>query len=720
MLAPTDRTPLAQPAHRLLEPGRNCWRLERADRVALLIDGEAYFRALHTAITRARHSILILAWEIDGNFRLLRDETSHWPSRLGELLRAVVKRRRHLRVHVLDWDFAMIHAPVAEFLPIYKSEWKTHRRIRFWMDDQHPLGGSHHQKVVVIDDAVAFSGGLDITRGRWDTPEHVCADPRRSDARGRLTFPYHDVQMAVSGPVAAALGDLARARWQRATRQSLHRPPGDDGDPWPPDLAPDLREVDVAISRTEPEYLGRDEVREVEILYLDAIAAARRSIYVENQFFTAGRIAAALAERLQEPDGPEVVVLQPLKTDSWLSQATMDVMRGRLMHRLRKADRYDRLRIFFPYHPRNELPTNLHAKVLVIDDELMRIGSANLNNRSMGLDTECDLAIEAAGRPDIARAIAAFRGRLLAEHLGTSPGEVDEALKRTGSLIRAIAALGNHERTLRPLEVPNPPDPKDLIYDEEMVDPERPVDVDDFVRRFIYVDEDRPPARRAIARWGLFLLAVLIAATAWRWTPLRETLDVDKLLAAATEMKRMPFTPLLVLGSYLIASLIAVPITLLILVTMIAFGALVGIVYSTAGVLLGAAAGYWLGYLLGRKTVRRLAGRRINDLSRRLARHGILAVTAVRLIPVAPFTVVNLVAGASHIRLLHYLLGTFFGLLPGLAAIALFTDRIAATLESPSILSIGSLIVVLALITLATIALTRWLGRKSSREPTRA
>jgi len=145
---------------------------------------------------------------------------------------------------------------------------------------------------------------------------------------------------------------------------------------------------------------------------------------------------------------------------------------------------------------------------------------------------------------------------------------------------------------------------------------------------------------------------------------------------------------------------------------MLAFGSLTGLVYAAAGVMLGALAGYGLGQLLGRNAVRRLAGRRINELSRRFARHGVLAVTAVRLVPIAPFTMVNLVAGASHIRLSHYLLGTAFGVAPGIGAMALFTDRIIATLESPDVVSIGSLIVVVGLIVIALVGLRRWLGRR--------
>ncbi len=462
--------------HLILKPGRNCWRIEHADRVAFLIDGNDYFRALYDGIIRARHLIQILAWDIDSRFELVRNtpQPSPWPSRLGDLLNAVIKRRPNLHAYVLDWDFAMIYASAREFLPIYKFDWRTNRRLQFHLDDSHPIGASQHQKVVVIDDTLAFAGGLDITKGRWDTSEHRPLDPRRCEGDDQPHRPYHDVQLAVSGDAAAALGDLSRRRWARTGRQSIP-PPHSTGDPWPPALQVDLTDVTVAIARTEPHYLDRPEIREVEALYLDAIAAAHRLIYIENQYFTAGRVCEALAQRLEEMDGPEVVLVLPLKTDGWLAQNTLDVMRERLIKRLQYADRHGRLRVYYPYVPHQDKQAiNVHAKVLVVDDELLRVGSANLNNRSMGLDSECDLAIEACGEARIQQAIAGFRNRLLGEHLQTAPREVAHMIATKASAIAGIEALRSAERSLRTLPLDTAPQANIDLSTAEMIDPERP------------------------------------------------------------------------------------------------------------------------------------------------------------------------------------------------------------------------------------------------------
>ena len=182
---------------KVLKPGHNCWRIEHAKRVAFLVDGDAYFRALFEAIKEARHSVFILAWDFDSRVRLVRDDIKDdaIPCQLGAFLDAVVKRRKELSAYVLNWDWSMIYALERELLPLYKLEWKTHRKVHFQLDSECPTGGSQHQKVVVIDDTIAFVGGIDLGKHRWDTPAHRPNDSRRTDPDGNEYPPFHDVQM---------------------------------------------------------------------------------------------------------------------------------------------------------------------------------------------------------------------------------------------------------------------------------------------------------------------------------------------------------------------------------------------------------------------------------------------------------------------------------------------------------------------------------------------
>src|SRR5688572_4311191 len=237
----------------ILRPGETCWRVARADRVAFLVDADAYFTAFRRAVLNARHDVMIVGWDVDSRVRLIAEEQpgDGFPPTLLDFLNAVLAARPQLHVHVLTWDFSMIYTFEREALPAYKFGWRGHRRLHFALDGDHPQWASHHQKVVVVDDRVAFAGGLDLTIRRWDTPEHAGHDRRRVDPGGQPYAPIHDVQMMVDGQAAAALGQLCRDRWHAATGERLEvaRQLPDDPDPWP-GVSTDLANAEVGIART--------------------------------------------------------------------------------------------------------------------------------------------------------------------------------------------------------------------------------------------------------------------------------------------------------------------------------------------------------------------------------------------------------------------------------------------------------------------------------------
>jgi phosphatidylserine/phosphatidylglycerophosphate/cardiolipin synthase-like enzyme len=152
----------------LFRPGDNCCAVARADRVALVIDAQAYYEAFMRACERAEREILILAWDFDSRTGLVFGEDGRCLTTIGEFLNGLARRKRRLQIHILDWDYPMIFGKDREFLPLYGLSWKHHRRVHFRFDDTHPLAGSHHQKIVAIDDKLAFVGGLDLTSRRWD------------------------------------------------------------------------------------------------------------------------------------------------------------------------------------------------------------------------------------------------------------------------------------------------------------------------------------------------------------------------------------------------------------------------------------------------------------------------------------------------------------------------------------------------------------------------
>ncbi|WP_413012269.1 VTT domain-containing protein [Noviherbaspirillum sp. 1P10PC] len=694
----------------LLQPGRNCWRLAHAGRFALLIDADAYFRAVRQAMLGARDSILILSWDIDRRTVMAPGGAGDgYPEALGDFLHALLEERPQLRVHVLNWDFAMLYALERELLPAYRTSWRRQRRMAFHMDDRHPVGASHHQKIVVVDDKVGFVGGLDITKCRWDTQEHAGANPLRVDADGKPYGPFHDVQAMVDGEVAAALGELARQRWKRATGQRPATPGRGAHDPWPADVMPDVTDVEVAISRTEPAFEGAPGVTEVRALYLDAIASARRHMFFENQYFTSDTLCNALAQRLSSPDAPEIVVVSPRHQSGWLEQATMGALRARIHQCLRAADVCGRYRMMSPEVPGlSEGCLNVHSKVFAIDDDLFCVGSANMSNRSMAFDTECNLTLEAAAGEQgerVRAAIAHMRGRLLGEHLGTSPEAVAGAMHAGGSLLRAIEQLGR-QRRLVAIDPVVTPEMALLAIDDAVFDPERPITPDELVAEFLPEEARQPVSRRLI---GLGVLALLLGllAVAWRATPLGDAVNFASLEAAARALDAMPFTPLIAVAAFALAGALMVPVTLLIAVTGIVFGPLYGALYAIAGSTLSAALSYGLGWWAGRDAVRSLLGERINRLSKRIARRGILAVMVIRVLPVAPFVVINVVAGASHIGLRDFLIGTVLGMAPGIVLTVTFVHHLAEAVRRPSLGAVAVVALVALLLIAAALGLQK-------------
>jgi phosphatidylserine/phosphatidylglycerophosphate/cardiolipin synthase-like enzyme/uncharacterized membrane protein YdjX (TVP38/TMEM64 family) len=699
---------------RVLVPGRNCWRIERAARVAFLVDGEEFFGAVRSALAKAQRSILIVGWDIDSRMRLTADgATDGLPEPLADFLNAVVASRGELHGYVLSWDFAMLYALEREWLPIYKLDWRTHRRLSFRLDDCHPPGASHHQKIVVVDDAVAFVSGYDMTRARWDTSAHLRDDPRRVDHRGVAHGPFHDVGIVVGGDCARALGELARERWRRATGHAPHSsPPANVEQAWPDGVEPVAADVDVGIARTEPAFDGRQSVREIRQLHLDAIAGARRHIFAENQYFTSRTIGEAVARRLREPGAPEIALLSPYVQSGWLEATTMGVLRARNHRELRAADRDERYRMYCPTLDGarcREPCLNVHSKLMIVDDDLLIIGSANLADRSLGTDTECNVAIESRGDARVQRMIAGLRERLLAEHLGRAPADVAAAIARHGSLHRAIDSLARKEgRTLLVVEPPLDPKLDAIVPERGVIDPERPIDPDEIVSDLVPEEEARDGTRSRLVALTLGVVALAALALVWRVTPLHEWLSVSHLVRFGESLREHPWAPLAVVGVFVGAGLVAFPLLALVAATAMVFGPLLGPLYTFLGAAASAAVTFALGRRLGRETVRRLAGSRINALSRRLAQHGLLAVAFVRMLPIAPFTVVNVVAGASHVGWRDFMLGTLLGLLPGVLAISVFVDRAVAAIREPSLRTFGLLTVAVALI----VALIRVLRRK--------
>src|SRR5687768_7779732 len=229
---------------RVLDAGRNCSVITQTNRFALLVDGSNYYAALAESIARARRTVVILGWDLDSRVRLgpgAGPEPLIPP--LRDFLPAVAAANPDLNIYILTWDFPILMATARDPTLVWGRDPFKHPRVHLKFDSTHPPGASHHQKIAVVDDGVAFVGGMDLAGGRWDTEEHRASDARRA-GKDQPYPPTHDVQAVVDGEAARALAAIVRDRWQRATGTSIS-----DGDPntdaWPASVTPDFQNVPV-------------------------------------------------------------------------------------------------------------------------------------------------------------------------------------------------------------------------------------------------------------------------------------------------------------------------------------------------------------------------------------------------------------------------------------------------------------------------------------------
>lgn len=696
----------------IFRPGENCQQVCHSDQVRCLIDGEQYFSQLRQSLMGAQRQVLILAWDINSRFPLIREAADDpWPVELLPLLNALTDARPELEVYILSWDFAPLLALDREWMPRYQFEQNSHERVHFEMAESAP-GSSHHQKVVVIDDALAFCGGMDITAERWDTSEHRYTDDRRIDHPGDdRPRPYHDIQMMVTGECARTLAAMARQRWLRATGQSLPSVQGIENREWIHG-PPHFNDVRLAMSLTQSSEKGT-ELQQVEQLYLDMIEQAQHYIYIENQYLTANRLVQALEQKLRASQGPEIVIVLPFHTHGWLSQYTMDLLRSRAVRQLQQADCHQRLLISYPSLPEenNDSYLNVHAKVMIVDDYWLRIGSANLNNRSMGLDSECDLTLE-SGNETQQQQIRALRNTLLAEHLGVTQQQIEAADQNEPPLLQLIQGLSSPPRTLKELAPALPLEQERALPESRLLDPEAPVDRRHLQKMLLPAAGRREISQRLLLVSG-FLAVFLALIALWQWSPLAQQLTPGT-IQQWIQPKDPPLSVLLPTVSIIvIAGLIGIPVTLMIIASMLIFGSFAGGLLALTGLSVSAAAAYMLGQMAGRKRLRRMAGPRVGRISQQMSEQGVLSVFVIRLLPIAPFVMVNLVAGLSHIRLRDFMIGTLFGLLPGTIALGLVTESVLHAAQQPGIeqfLQLGGLI--LAIIG-GGVLLYRWLRPES-------
>jgi phospholipase D1/2 len=448
----------------VLEVPRNAFVQAGAEQSALLIDARNYYKTVYHALSQAESYVLISGWQFDSGVKLLRGqdaERTSYPVELLEFLGALCEERPKLRIFLLAWEFSFVYARERESEQAEKFNAK-HPNIRFQWDPHPAISGSHHQKFVVVDGALGFIGGIDLCDARWDDCDHRVYHPDRVNVVGDPCKPYHDVQAGFAGELVAPLSELFVERWQRASNECLQLPPADsrirsryDLDLLSEGTAERIGTTRAALSRTQVDTRATPaRVGEVLALFADAVGAARRLVYAETQYFTSRSVARILIDRMRDPTLPklEIVVFLPHAADTPMEKLALEDTQEDVLKAVLEAARETghALRLLYPAS-RNadgtETATFIHSKILIVDDQFLMVGSPNLTERSVALDTELSISWECAidddGSSDCIRNI---RGKLLAEHSGVSESEWQ---MQTGLCARIDALIARGDTRLR-------------------------------------------------------------------------------------------------------------------------------------------------------------------------------------------------------------------------------------------------------------------------------
>jgi phosphatidylserine/phosphatidylglycerophosphate/cardiolipin synthase-like enzyme len=282
----------------------------------------------------------------------------------------------------------------------------------------------------------------------------------------------------VEGAAAKALGELYRERWTLATGAELPAAPAEkprhDSPYWPTFVTADLADIFLGIARTLPRFRTQRRVREIYQLTRDLIRNSRRYLYIENQYLTARSVRKELIRSLKQKTGPEIIIILPRHPFGWMEGRTIFTVQQTVIEALYQADTYKRLKVYYPQvHPDEKDFLYVHTKLMIVDDTYLKIGSSNLNNRSMGFDTECDIVFHAQNEGDC-RAIRKIRNRFIAEHISQRPESLDQKEVYFSSIIDVIESRSHFERSLQKM-VPDKAWKAFFSYRDPFFDRQRPI-----------------------------------------------------------------------------------------------------------------------------------------------------------------------------------------------------------------------------------------------------
>ncbi len=644
------------------------WKKSNFDFYYLHINGQSYFESLHQSLSNAQEQVFILGWDIDFRIQLIdREIKAPNPYKdqrcLGGLLSHMAHQNKNLKIFILIWDHPFFYGSDREMFSQIKAKYWFPDNIFFFRDDSHPFTGCHHQKLVVIDGKTAYVGGIDLTSGRWDQLDNPALSYGREDITVGKYPPFRDFMIQVSGDASAHFARHFIRRWKRGVSIFDRR----IDSPKKMTQCQNCNSI-LYIARSSPRYKLYPQVKEVLKIHVELIKRAKELIYIENQYLTNSDIVSALIHQCKNNPNLQVTIILPSVLQGVFEKYSMERKLKKIIKKLNREDqRLNNLCLFYPMRKKEDgsfISVNVHGKIMIVDDCFLKVGSSNLNMRSMGLDTELDVVIQ-DGNADQLRSL---KVKILASLLQSDETRIENELSECGNInsllnkkylnvsVRNLVFKASSEDTFL----------EELVQSLPM-DESHPLEIEQLAEE-LFQQSRLKWFKKIILNVFIFLLlsgltylAVYYSRFLISYAPFSTEFLNNLIEHESSWLFGLGFFVF-----YIFAGLVFFPLNLFILVNATLFSPLGAIALSFLGAMLVGSLGFWIGQFLGLSYLLKRFPSKANKVLETVKKGGVIPIFLLRMIPLLPYSLTNFLLGAINYRFRHYFVGTTLGLLPGI------------------------------------------------------
>ncbi|MBC77697.1 MAG: hypothetical protein CME64_16955 [Halobacteriovoraceae bacterium] len=631
----------------------------------LIICANAYFKTIRQHFEQAQESILICGWSFNMDIVMGED---------GKTLKEVLfSLPETVKVKILIWDYPIFYVADRDPFIGLSIALQNKSNIHFERFDFHPLLSSMHSKMVVVDNKDLFVGGIDLDLERRDGEYNKSDDPVRVDKDGEVFKPFRDYAFHFKSQNTKKFSSFFDQLWEsQAGQKSFLETNHSEG------------EGNVLFSRTIPKFKGNPQDRSSFKMHKWLIQNAQDYIYIENQYLTSEKIVELLVEVLKKENGPEVVIVVSYGKMPFIEKMSMGALLTDYVNTLLSNDPHNRLKIYtlFTGDDNEREYVKIHSKCIIADDRYLKIGSSNINNRSMEFDYELDALY-------VGEKVVEFKNRIFKTLLGYGePIDIRKSIIKTFELAK--------EKHNKIVEV------KDILHDKSIM-----VEYKDYLpldKREMTFFERAGQMFITKKRFVMMNYKIVIGAAMLCLAVLGALYvnpgQVDSFVKAFLSTFNVE-SSLLLMGVFFLSYTALGPIFFPLNAYIFLCGAYLDLghafITAIAGALSVASISYWFGAFFGAEIKAESKIEKVKQLKRLLKRNSLLTLVFLRVVPVAPYPLVNMVCGKFRVGFAKYITGTFIGVLPGTTALIFFEKQLIELFQSPSLANIITIAIVVIL-----------------------